>query len=446
MDLLEKLVKFGDRTAIVSEEGKLTYAELYEEALAVSEALKKQGKGAVLVYGRKRIDAIVAIMACLIAHRPYIPVDASCPGNRIKAIIKQAKPTLCICEDSFPYDLSHAGLDDISLVAPDDACESDVAYMIFTSGSTGVPKGVMVTRDNLANFISWISSLPALGYEYVHVLNQASFAFDLSVADIYYSITNGHTLHLLTKEYPALYEELKEIEVMFITPSFAKLLLTDSAFCGKNYPCLKTIVFCGESLSPGMVRKLLSRFDIQVVNAYGPTEACCMVSASSISCDMTEADILPCGDLSTAAVDIRIEDGEIVLAGKSVAKGYIHGERFNGVYRTGDLGRIENGKLYCLGRKDRQIKYKGYRIELDEIEAVMSRIEEISDCCVMASKDNHGVVKRIHAYVVTSLSSEELIQLLEQILPAYMVPIIHICDCLPRNENDKVDRKALENK
>ena len=435
-----------EREAVVSSSGTLTYDALYRDVMHMRDALKAQGKGRVLLYGRKSPEMLEAMLACLLAGRTYIPADENIPSQRLEAIIEQAEPSLCITDLPFPYDIPHASVLALDTLAPVQDEPSEDAYILFTSGSTGIPKGVVITRENLASFIRWVSALPALRKEHTHVLNQASFAFDLSVGDIFYALCNGHTLHLLTSGYPDFYPFLKDIEVMFITPAFMKLLLSDPSFRQENFPRLSVIFFCGEQLLPSLVKKIRSRFGCTILNAYGPTEACCAVCASEISADMTERDLLPCGDLDTAAVGIEIEADEIILKGNSVGKGYLHGRTFDHVFATGDIGEIINSRLYCHGRKDRQIKYKGFRIELDEIEEVLLQTEKVQDCAVAASRNADGTVTRLHAYLVSSAESSDILACLQNKLPAYMIPILHFVDEIPRNDNQKTDRKALYEK
>ena len=309
-----------------------------------------------------------------------------------------------------------------------------------------------ISRDNLDNFVRWISSLKPLSeYSGCNVLNQARFSFDLSVADFYYSICNGHSLIAV----PDFAEE--KINVAMLTPTFIRLCLLDERFNSRECPSLRCIYSCGELLDKKTARKLLLRFPhLRLINAYGPTEATSAISGIEITEEMLQDEKpLPVGEMSTNAVDVVIDDGEIVLKGKSVSSGYLNGEaggffKENGLccYRTGDLGYIHNGLLYCTGRKDSQVKYKGYRIELMDIENNIASINGVRECAVTARRTDGNSVKTIKAFVSTSAAEYDdryIKDELSRLIPDYMIPrTIVILDRLPVNRNGKIDRKALE--
>ena len=338
---------------------------------------------------------------------------------------------------------------------------AEFAYIIFTSGSTGDPKGVPITRANLANFIGWIGSLPPLqAFRHIHVLNTANFSFDLSVADLFYSIYHGHTLVGLDSraagDYTGLFRLMRQnpVRLAVMTPTFLKLCLTNAEFNESNYPHLDCIYLCGEILEKKTVRKLFERFPaVSVINAYGPTEATCAVAGILLTKDMLDReDELPVGDMRHTATMIAIENGEIVLKGPSVFPGYLNhtGGHYleNAVhcYRTGDLGAIKDNKLYYIGRKDNQIKRNGYRIELEDIEKNIHRIAGVRDCAVVCQRNLDGAVKFLKAFVVLDegIAVEYVKDELSKRIPGYMMPkVLRQIDALPINSNGKVDRKRL---
>ena len=439
---------------------QVTYRGLWERALERSVLLQKQGVEPVILFGRKSVDYVTAILACLMARRAYVPVGRFTPPERMRHIASQTGATLLLSDNAPEIEgLVCTTLGELDRFAsqPTRSPGQDIAYIIFTSGSTGQPKGVPISRDNLNNFAEWISGLPPLNeYREVTVLNQADFSFDLSVADLYYALCNGHTLVSVNSDEGTYSEELfrvmKTVDVAVMTPTLMKMCLLNGDFNAGNYPDFRCVYFCGEPLEPNAVRQLLDAFPtLSVINAYGPTEATSAVSAILISREMTELPLLPVGDASNFATGIRIDDGEIVLTGKSVFGGYLGGVkggyfRENGVncYRTGDLGYIENGCLYCRGRKDRQVKYQGYRIELDEIEYHISKISGVKQCAVIAKYDANGAVRLIKAFVAADTGAAEIKSALRNSVPEYMIPkSIQMVDSLPVNQNGKTDRKAL---
>ncbi len=452
-----------EKTAYTGCGRSVSYGFLIREATFYGEMLRRQGTGPVLLYGTKEPEMVVAMLACLYAGRPYVPIHPASPAARVERI--RALTGSGILIRTVPAEACPA--EGISLASlkgfaddPPLPQRGDTAYIIFTSGSTGEPKGVPISVSNLETFTQWICSLePLRSYRAVHVMNQASFSFDLSVADLYYSLCGGHTLIGLDREITADYEGvfglLRQAEVAVATPTFIRLCLLDPSFRADRFPRLGCVYLCGEALDPATVRRLFAAFpSLCVLNAYGPTEATSAVSAIRITPEMAAGDgILPVGRVGSFATQVEIRDGEIVLRGDSVFGGYLSGGpggffTEDGVpcYRTGDLGFIRDGLLYCAGRKDDQIKWKGYRIELGEIEAALNREPCVQAAAVVAKRNADGTVKTVRAYVVPrgSFDAKALRQALLRDLPAYMLPrSIEAIDALPVNRNGKIDRKAL---
>ena len=465
-DLIERIRdaadRYPDNIAYIAGERTVSYRDLWQNAAYYAEYLKKQ-PSPVIIYGHKEPHVVQSILACILARRTYVPIDSSTPDARLESIIRQTGARIILTERASPSPeascLRLADLPDHT----DPATEyppDEIVYIIFTSGSTGIPKGVPISRTNLNSFVRWMCRLePLSGYRNIRVLNQASFSFDLSVADLFYSLCSGHTLIAYEGDAMSgtdeLFRILHGVTAAVMTPTFMKLCLFEPGFNAEQYPLLSCVYFCGEILDVKTVRKLFSRFpDLAVLNAYGPTEAASAVCAVRINREMAETmNPLPVGDVHNAATQIEVADGEIILKGPSVFGGYLSGAaggyyNQDGVncYRTGDLGRIEDGLLYCFGRKDRQIKFSGYRIELDEIEETIRSLDSVNDCAVIARKTADGSVRSIQAYAVTDETDVTVIRSkLAQILPAYMIPkTIRLVESLPVNANGKTDRKALE--
>ncbi len=446
----------------------ITYGKLWNESTKLALSLKCQDTNPIIIYGHKSIEMVVSILASLIANRAYIPIDFQTPIDRITKIIEMTNASLIIKNEELDFSkIECLNIEKINEkyngCIPKNTSFNKTAYIIFTSGSTGTPKGVPISYDNLINFINWISSLKILkDYNKINVLNQASFSFDLSVADFYYSFFNGHTLVALDKnaqnDYNSIFNIIKneKINLMVMTPTFIKMLLLNNEFNFENFPELKCMYFCGEQLEVTTAKNIKKHFPmIDIINAYGPTEATSAVSAIVINDEMLEKEYLPVGDIKNAAVNISIIKDEIVLKGNSVFDGYIgnyigghYKEQNVNCYLTGDLGYIENDMLYCKGRKDNQIKYKGYRIELGDIENNLLKINGISEAVVVAKyKPNSQIVKTIKAYVTIKkeITVEDIKQEAEKILPKYMIPkSIIILDKIPVNKNGKYDRKKLQ--
>lgn len=455
--MIEKLAEFAEkyreRTAYIYGNEKRTFGELFEHARKIAEKISGRDKSPAVIFGGKNCVTMEAILACLMEKRAYVPVAPTVPEERRRRIIASSGAGIIIdCTEKEPVILETGN-------KTEETAKNDTAYIIFTSGSTGEPKGVPISYENLDNFIEWITKLePMNKFEHAKVLNQAQFSFDLSTAAIYYALFGGDTLVQLPKtdDFNAIFDTIKRnrTEVFVVTPTFMRLCVLNSDFCEKNYPFLKCVYFCGETLQKSLAKAIFEKFpNIRIINAYGPTEATSAVCAAEITADMLKTEeSLPVGKTDSAAAEILIDDGEIILKGKSVFGGYIGNE--NGgffrdgetrCYRTGDLGFIKNGKLYFCGRKDSQIKYKGYRIELSDIEANISSLEGVENCAVIAKKNGEGEVRLIKAFICGSATEEKIRNTLAEKLPEYMIPkSIKILDSIPVNVNGKIDRKELE--
>lgn len=467
-----------DALACVSSAGSMTYGEIYRRSENLAKHIAACGASRVIVYGHKEHSLILAFIACLRAGAAYIPVSSALPVSRRKAIAAQAEAGLVLCAVGRGF----AGAGDLrtenilalsenppegDIALPEEIGDDELAYIIYTSGSTGEPKGVKATRRNLNNFIDWIDrTIPLTEEMEGSVLNMAMFSIDLSMVDIYYALTHGRALVTTTFEQQQhlsdLYPHITSsgAAMMVMTPTMAEFLMRSGRFQRDMMPKLRVIYMSGEALHPGTVRRLLQRFDedLMVFNAYGPTEATCNVSAIQITDDMCD-DRLPVGIVSSAATEIRImkddaavpagEEGEIVLLGDSVTAGYGRGE--SGGYctiddkpalRTGDIGFIaEDGRLFWSCRKDSMIKVNGYRVEPGDVENHMCDIDGVTGC---------GVVERyghLVAYVTIDreMTPGQIRAAARPHLPSQMIPgIVRIVDALPMTENGKLDRDRLD--
>ena len=445
----------------------ITYQEAYDKVLALSNTLKKQGNSSVIVYGHKSISEFISILSCIVAKRCYIPIDLCTPINRIEEIITKTNTTLIIKNE----DISINNIECLTIEELNNKYKekkdiynqtNNNAYIIFTSGSTGNSKGVPITYNNLNHFIKWITSTKELKKcNNLNILSQASYSFDLSVMDIYFSIYKKNTIIALEdNSNESLNNTLKilkqdKINFLIMTPTFIKVLLLDTNFNKDNYKDIEYMFFCGETLETITAKKIKERFpNIKIINAYGPTEATCCVSLIEITNNMLNLDYLPVGNINTSAVNININNNEIILKGPSVFNGYLdiksnnyYKENNINSYKTGDLGKIENNLLYCLGRIDNQIKYQGYRIELGDIENNLLKLNEVSESVVIAKyKENTNIVKLIKAYVVLKekITEDEIKRKLSKLIPSYMLPKkIEVLDRIPINKNGKYDRKKL---
>ncbi|ATZ95561.1 MULTISPECIES: AMP-binding protein [Dickeya] len=410
----------------------------------------------VVLYGHQQAEFAVAIYSCLLHNIPYIPVDCIYPQERLKEICQLASAP-------YYYDVAtkqFVATGELGQVL----VEQDLAYIMFTSGSTGKPKGVQIGRESLWHFMKWVRqdfSLP----EVPVLMNHAVFSFDLSLIPLLANLATGGHIVLNAKEDIAAenwLERLKNngVSVWVSTPSFAYQRLLSPQFNSEYLPELSVFVFIGEVLNKALVKQLRRRFPhAKILNSYGPTEATIATTVIEITDEIlhSENDLLPIGVMMP---DTRMEitaDGELVIWGKHVMRGYLglskenaekllhrESEAFRG-YRTGDLGYEDDGILYCQGRNDSQIKLNGYRIEINEIENRLLAMSDISEAVVLPLMKSGGGVLRIAAFCVTNLAPEAIKTSLSKVIPPYMVPSqIIIKDALPLNPNGKIDRKLLD--
>lgn len=474
----ERLRALGDQPAYRCSEGALTAAGLLEQAeqLAGFLAARNPEKTPALVFGHKQLWMPVCILGCMLSGTPYVPVDSSLPLLRIQEIVKQAAIGLALCAELLhltgPKQISRAEIDASPAAStPLPACsEHDICYIMFTSGSSGIPKGVPITYANLAHFLSWMEDVPAIRESNVQtVLNQALFSFDLSVADLHFSLWSGKTEYVLERDvlqdFTLLFETLARsgADMIVLTPTFANYCLLDRSFDAALLPALKVLFFCGEALLPATVSKLFARFPgIRILNAYGPTETTVAVCAAEITPEMAAWPQLPI--CIGACPNIRLLDdklrpaadeipGEIVITGGSVSPGYLKelsGQFFildnTPSYRTGDRAVWKDGMLWFLGRMDTQVKRGGYRIEMNDIEQNLASLNGVASCAVVAS-DNKTV--RLTAFVQPKkdcrIDTDSLRRELAGRLPKYMLPDqIRIVEKIPMNASAKIDRAALK--
>lgn len=478
-NILKQIKEHQEQIAYTVNSKRYTYKEFYKYVCNIYWLLleKNNKQKPVLVYGHKDVYMKATFLACSLAGMAYIPVDVSFPEDRVNKIIDEVNPDLIIgnFENKLVNTITQTEIEE--LMNKDNFKDiekiylkpEDVYYIIFTSGSTGIPKGVQVTYINLDSCINWLQKI--IDVKEGTVLNQGVFSFDLTVADLYYSLENGMEHFAIEKQtqsdFNKLFETLKSSNATLavFTPSFADLLLLDKSFNQETMPNLKTILFCGEKLLAGTAKKIQERFkNIKIINSYGPTECTFAVTSIEITQKMIEENDIPIGiaksDVKIYIVDENLQEqssgetGEILITGKSVAKGYI-GEnkgkfityKGKNAYLTGDIGYFKNDKLYYVARKDKQIKYKGYRIELLDIEENLYKLGYVEKAVAVAKQNKEGKVIKIIAFIKlkeNAIKNEiEIKKDISTKLPQYMCPTIKIIERFPLNRNGKIDEKKL---
>ncbi len=474
-EILKKLKNSGTHKAYTLGNTSYSYDELYKFVCNLYHFLLSENKEKkpIIVYGQKEIYMKATFLACSFAGITYVPVDKSIPKERADLIIEQVNP-YCIIGDFQRRDCKSISTQQVyKIMKKEKFCEicqiylkkDDVYYIIFTSGSTGAPKGVKITYKNLDSCIKWLKNITKPENEII--LNQANFSFDLSVADLYLSLVTGSEHFILDNttrfDFKNTFEQLKRSNATMavMTPSFVDLLLLDKKFGEEILPNLKTIIFCGERLLKSTIDKINLQFEnVKIINCYGPTECTFAVTSIEITDELCKQGNIPVGkcknDVEIVILDKdrkKLSDGkigEILVIGESVASGYIGKVKensfinYNGkrAYLTGDLGYLENGNLYYERRIDKQIKYKGYRIELLDIEKNLYSLNYFEKVKVIEVEKEDKILKLVaFAKLKSGINKKELEirKDLSKKIPEYMLPSIKIIEKFPINNNGKTD-------
>jgi amino acid adenylation domain-containing protein/non-ribosomal peptide synthase protein (TIGR01720 family) len=483
-----------DRVAVVHDGESLTYDELNRRANGLALRLRSMGVGREVLVGlrtERSLNVVVGILGILKAGGAYVPLDPRYPRERVEFMLADSAVRVVVTESQFAEDfaggeaslvlidgeLGEAAIGPESGVGP-----GDLAYVIYTSGSTGVPKGVLISHQNVGRLFDATDGWFGFGEDDVWCLFH-SYAFDFSVWEMWGALLYGGRLVVVPAWVSWSPDDFRElvlregVTVLNQTPSaFRQYIAADVQSGPPAQSALRYVIFGGEALELASLRPWFDRYGDarpQLVNMYGITETTVHVTYRPISLEDLQAGAgsvigVPIPDLRLFVLDpygspvpIGIA-GEMYVGGGGVARGYLDraeltAQRFvpdpfagdgSKLYRTGDLARrLENGDLEYLGRIDDQVKIRGFRIELGEIEAVLARHPGVTDAVVLAREDA-GLDKRLVAYVVPAGSSVGLIdQLKEHLrakLPEYMVPAHYLLlEQLPLTANGKTDRKAL---
>jgi amino acid adenylation domain-containing protein len=469
--------------AVVCGEQKLTYRELNEQANQLARELNTHGAGPDRLVGlfvERSTDLIVALLAIVKAGAAYLPLDPLFPSERIRTMLDDSGVRIMVAGQSFASKLSAFegktirledtrwkanGRSNLAIaVGPE-----DLAYVLFTSGSTGRPKGVQVPRRALTNLLWSLREWLGLN-ERDRVLAISTIAFDIASLEIWLPLVVGAEIVVAGRDAAmdpgALMDLLERHDITFLqaTPVTWRLLF-ETGWHGK--PDLQA-VSGGEVMPPELAAQLVPAVKV-LWNLYGPTETTIYSTGCRVMDGRAPISIgrplanTQCYILDAQGKPVAIgEIGELYIGGDGLARGYVNRpeltaekfipDPFRGgqarMYRSGDLVRHrQNGNIEWLGRIDQQIKVRGYRVELGEIEAALKDQPEIKQAIVIAREDARGD-KQLTAYLVASACGapdpDELRERLKQRLPDYMLPSAFVfLEKLPVSLNGKIDRSAL---
>lgn len=505
-----------DRDALVMGTERIGYGDLAVATDRLARVLREHGctDGArVGVLAAKSPSTITAMIAVLKAGGSYVPIDSASPAARVEQITRAADPVLMLADASavgLLDDMVSSGALDTAAIPVGSVAEPvtghrfssrfsridaeaapegpppatahpgarDIAHLLFTSGSTGVPKGVVITHENVRAFVDW-----AVRYFGLRATDRISghppLHFDLSTFDIFGALCSGAALHLVPasvamnpRGMAAMIRD-EELTQWFSVPSALSYLARFDAVAQDDFPALERLLWCGEVLPTPVLAHWMRRLPhVRFTNLYGPTEATIASSYHTVAqCPVDEAAAIPIGTACDGEELLVLDEtlaptppgdiGDLYIAGVGLSPGYWRDEqktasaflpdpRGDGrIYRTGDLARVDDdGVLHFLGRADSQIKSRGYRIELGEIEAAVSTVAAVSECAVVGVETGGFEGTAICcAYSVrdgAELTPPTVRKEISRLLPSYMIPSRwSVRDELPTNVNGKIDRRAV---
>lgn len=480
-----------ETAAVVFEGQQLTYRTLNERANQLAHYLRRLGVGPEVPVGLcldRSLEMMVGICGILKAGGAYVPLDPAYPPERLSFVIQDTQmlvlltmqsmlallpesPVRVICLDSEWEQIALESVEPVTSAVTSD----NLAYVIYTSGSMGQPKGAMVTHHNL--FSSTLARMRYYREPVDRFLLLPSFAFDSSVAIIFWTFCQGGTLILPRSDHYADIAYLAQliardnVSHILCTPSLYRPLL-EQPYC-QQLLSLSTVVMAGEVCPKELVERHYELLPlVRLFNEYGPTEATVWCSVHECQPDSSRPIVsigTPIPNTQIYVLDSRQQPvpvgvaGEPHIGGAGVSRGYLNRPELTArqfvpdpfsseagarLYKTGDRVRyLPDGEIEFLGRVDNQIKIRGYRIEPEEIKIVLESHPAVRDVVVVAREDISGN-PRLVAYVVLreeqSATARDLQSYLKHRLPSYMLPSSFVLmDCLPLNPNGKVELRAL---
>jgi len=487
----EQAARTPDAVAVSTDQESLTYRELDERTDRLARVLAASGvrRGSVVgVLGSRCLDLPVALLAVLKAGAAYLPLDPAAPVLRTADMLERALAPVVVVlpgarlPEGVDLPVVHPDApepDGVATATPEGPRPQDLAYVIYTSGSTGRPKGVMVEHRSVVNRLTWMQRRYPLT-ERDTLLQKTPIVFDVSVWELFWWFFAGARLHLLApgmERFPLAIAKTvrsQRVTALHFVPSMLGPFLDHVAQPKERQTldALRVVFSSGESLPAALVNRftdLAGDRDCVLVNLYGPTEATVDVTGHDcprlpvsgpvpIGAPIDNTRVYVLRDGRPAPVGVY---GTLFLAGVQVARGYLgdpelterrfvpeHGNPSARMYDTGDIGRwLPNGELEFLGRTDTQVKIRGIRIDLGEIENVLLEAPGVAECAVLLDlPDPTRPVLRAAVSGSGDLTADALRAHAATRLPEHMLPVEHHrFDRLPRTGSGKVDRRALNN-
>ncbi|MEC0172767.1 amino acid adenylation domain-containing protein [Paenibacillus graminis] len=485
-ELFEKQVlQHPSHVAVRTATQTLTYSELNTQGNRIARSLRNLGvKGIVGLMISRSANMPAAIIGILKAGAAYLPIDPEFPADRISYMLEDSGAAVLLTERKFADFIGFSGefilLEDLLEDCPDGGnvplsnTINDLAYVIYTSGSTGKPKGVMIEHQAVLNFFNGMISRISFN-DSKKILGLTTISFDIFVLEMLLPLTVGMEIVIAGEKEqvdPHLLSELisrHSVDMLQITPSRLQLILSqsDTKLCLQH---LSEIMIGGEALPMHLLEALGKYTSAKIYNMYGPTETTVWSTVEEV----TKARQITLGKpiINTQIYIVNQQGllqppgvaGELCISGLGLARGYMNnpdltsslfvpnpfykGDKGSSarMYRTGDMARWKkDGSIEYIGRKNNQVKLRGYRIELEEIEAVMLGIPGITGCTVLIRQLPNGEQAMIAYYKADQKIAVQLIrERLIRTLPSYMMPTAFMqLDEFPMTPNGKMDRKSF---
>ncbi|NIA18797.1 MAG: amino acid adenylation domain-containing protein, partial [Simkaniaceae bacterium] len=481
----QQVMNYADRTALVFQDTLFSYRDLNRKANQLARVIQSCGFKDGLCVGLiadRTPDMIISILAILKAGGTYVPINPDYPENRMEYMFKDSDIRIVVIDKKYFEKISfYKGeiiyLGDNDLYTGDDRnldikmSFDDVAVIVYTSGSTGNPKGNLVTHRNIIRVVKKTNYVDICENDIL--LQLSNYAFDGSFFDIFGSLLNGARLVLIDavsmlniKKLAAFIED-HNISMFFVTTAMFNTIVDVNVQCLGN---LNKLFFGGERVSFSHVRKALNSLgEDKLVHVYGPTESTVFATYYPINALDENLGTVPIGkpiaNTKVYVLDLHLNPlppgviGELYIGGDGLVKGYLNLPELSGdkflespftpgarLYRTGDYVRLlEDGNIEFIGRTDHQIKRRGFRVELGEVESVIAGHPYINKTIVVYNDDDENNMYLCAYYVADEvITSSTMKSYLLELMPSYAIPDYFIqLDQLPINANGKIDLRSL---
>lgn len=505
-EFFEKTAKKYPNYIAVDDNGKrITYKNLDIYANKIANFLIKQGcsyNDRVCIFTEKNINQYASILGILKSGACWVPLSYLFPKERLAFLIKDINPKIIITEKKYVNKIekfknktkiiildsnkkfgknifSNSYIAKEKVVKPklNNLNSLNLAYIIFTSGSTGKPKGVMVSHENTSQFLNHSLNYfkPGPRLRFAHI---SELTFDVSIFDIFICWVNAGTIVPFNKKHYrinpfAFFSNNKNINAMFVVPSFFKKLNDIEKFNSKELSKLKHVVLGGEAIPNGLISNWYKcNKKSTVYNVYGTTETAIISHWYKIPKNTKDNDNISVGkELPNVEVllvensKINNKSGEVLVCGPQISPGYWNNQFQTNLYfvshpqdkklpqkfyRTGDkLFKDNNGLYYFIGRTDNQVKIRGHRVEIEELENCVKNIEGIEDATTLAySQTGKSTDLELFCFIISNspkITKNKVLNFIEKNLPKYMLPsgVFFRKNDFPRNQNGKINKKEL---